>query len=123
MLHFAVSKKEDIVKHLDQLKTIFLNETIKILSDEDKIVAFVKPISRNRFTSCCVDFLYSIAFSLLEFHKCIYDSYRAKEYVCNYLRMIKKLNQNWQKKEIATPRMSSTFFELFSIGNTKANIK
>lgn len=59
MLHLSVSREEDILKHIDQLKTT------------DKIIAFVKPISRDGFTCSNVNLLHSITVSSLEFYKSI----------------------------------------------------
>lgn len=93
MLELAVSIEKEFSKGSDQLQTTMYNETIEIPSGEDKIGAFIKPASEDRFTRGGVDLLHSTAFSSLDFHKFIQDSHRAEEYARDYSRMMEKLNK------------------------------
>lgn len=120
MLELAVSQEEDFPKGSEQLETAIHNETIKILSDEDKISALIKPVSGDRFKRGGVDLLHSTALSSLDFHKSIQDSHCAKRCARDYSRMMEKPNKKWQEKEKAVP---TTFSEPIFTGNTKTSMK
>ncbi len=98
------------------------NEPIEIPSGEDKISAFIKPTSEDRFTRGGVDLLHSTTFSSFDFHKSIQDSHCAEEYARDYSRMMENPNKKWQEKELARPMVPTTFSEPISTGNTRASM-
>lgn len=99
------------------------NEIIKILSNNNKVVALVKPINRDRFTRSSKDLLHSVALSSLDFHESIQDSHCVEEYARNCSHITEKLNKKWQKKEMAQLMVSTPCLEPNSIGNIKASMK
>lgn len=63
----------------------------------------------DRFERGGIDLLEYTAHQSLDFHKTIQDSHRAEEYAQDYSRLMGKLNNKWQEKELARLSIEHNF--------------